>query len=187
MLWVTIIFLIIVVLGAFLLKARSKHEPAEYPYQKVETLFSPAERSFFGVLEKAVGDKYRVLGKIRLADMIFPRNGLSRSDWQKSFNRIVSKHVDFALCKKDDLSVVCAIELDDSSHKKSGRKDRDQFLGAARDILSARLFFQNRIPTGVRMERRRTTVDNKITSRMALFRRWGCCYVVKFLLAHKAI
>jgi putative restriction endonuclease len=58
MLWVTIILLIIVGVATLLLKGRLKHETIEYPYQEVNSLFSPAERSFFGVLEKAVGDEY---------------------------------------------------------------------------------------------------------------------------------
>jgi hypothetical protein len=127
MLWGTILVLIILIAAALLLKVRSKREP-EYPYRKADSLFSPAERSFFGVLEKAAGGKYRVLGKIRLADVISPKGGLSRSDRQKAFNRIVSKHIDFALCKRDDLSLLCAIELDDSSHKRRDREDRDDFL-----------------------------------------------------------
>ena len=50
MLWVTIIVLIIVVAVALLLKAHTKRELVEYPYQKADSLFSPAERSFLGVL-----------------------------------------------------------------------------------------------------------------------------------------
>ena len=131
MLWLTIVLVVIVVAAALLLKARSKREPAEYPYQKADSLFSPAERSFLGVVERAVGDKCKVLGKVRLADIISPSKGLSRSDWQKAFNRIGAKHVDFALCAKDDLSLICAIELDDSSHKKTDRRTRDDFLERA--------------------------------------------------------
>ena len=136
MLWVMIIVLVIVGVAALLLKARSKQETVEYPYQKADSLFSPAERSFLGVLETAVGDKYRVLGKVRLADIISTTRGLSRSDWQKAFNRIDSKHVDFALCKKDDMSLACAIELDDRSHRKSDRKSRDDFLESALNAAS---------------------------------------------------
>jgi hypothetical protein len=136
MLWVTIIVLIIVVAVALLLKARTKCEPVDYPYQKAGSLFSPAERSFLGVLDGAIGDRCRVLGKVRLADVISPIRGLSKSDWQKAFNRIGSKHVDFVLCKKDDLSLVCAIELDDSSHKKGERKTRDDFLEKALNASS---------------------------------------------------
>jgi hypothetical protein len=131
MLWLTVIVVVILVAAALLLKARSKREPAEYPYQKADSLFSPAERSFLGVLERAVGDECKVLGKIRLADILSPSKGLSRSGWQKAFNRIAAKHVDFALCAKDDLSLLCAIELDDNSHKKSERKSRDDFLEKA--------------------------------------------------------
>jgi hypothetical protein len=129
--WVLILVLVIIVAVALLLKAQSKREPVKYPYQKADSLFSPAKRSFLGVLEKVVGEKSKVLGKVRLTDVVSPIGGLSRSDWQKAFNRIGSKHVDFAVCKKDDLSPLCAIELDDSSHKKSERKSRDDFLEKA--------------------------------------------------------
>jgi len=70
MLWVLIFVLLIIMVVTLLLKARSKREPAAYPYQKADSLFSPAARSFLGVLEKTVGDKCKVLGKIRLADII---------------------------------------------------------------------------------------------------------------------
>ena len=38
------------------------------PYDLQETLFSPAERSFLGVLDLAVGDQARVFAKVRVAD-----------------------------------------------------------------------------------------------------------------------
>src|SRR5438477_5055222 len=68
------------------------------PYERIEKLFSPAERSFFGVLEQIFGDEYRILGKVRLADIIRPRRGLSNSACTSAFNRISGKHVDFAIC-----------------------------------------------------------------------------------------
>jgi ssDNA-binding Zn-finger/Zn-ribbon topoisomerase 1 len=56
---------------------------------------------------------------------------MSRSDWQKAFNKISSKHFDFLLCDKNDLSILCAIELNDRSHNSKKRKDRDIFLEGA--------------------------------------------------------
>jgi len=44
-------------------------------------LFSPAERSFLGVLIQAVPDENLVLGKVRVADVITPEKGLSRPKW----------------------------------------------------------------------------------------------------------
>lgn len=106
-------------------------QPSEYPYRKLDVLFSPAERSFLGVLNQAVGENTQIFGKVRVADVIAPQKGLSRSDWQKSFNKISGKHFDFLLCNTSDLSVLCAVELNDSSHNSKKRKDRDAFLEGA--------------------------------------------------------
>ncbi len=102
--------------------------PARYPYSRKAALFTPAERSFLGVLEQAVGQHYRILGKVRVADVIEVKRDVSRSEWQAAFNRISAKHFDFLLCDKENLSVVCAVELDDKSHNRSSRKERDAFL-----------------------------------------------------------
>ena len=99
-----------------------------YPYKRIETLFTQAERSFLGVLNQAVGTNAHIFGKVRVADIVSPQKGLSRGDWQRAFNKISSKHFDFLVCNKDDLSVVCAIELDDRSHQSKNRKGRDVFL-----------------------------------------------------------
>lgn len=103
------------------------------PYELQETLFSPAERSFLGVLDLAVGDKARVFAKVRVADVLTPQARMGKSKWQQAFNRISAKHFDYLLCNPADLSVLCAIELDDSSHRHQKRKARDLFLKEACD------------------------------------------------------
>ena len=101
------------------------------PYQKEPVLFTPAERSFLAVLEPALGAQFRVLGKVRLADVIKVKPGLSGSARQQAFNRIQSKHLDFVVCDPTDLSVQFVVELDDSSHQQSRRQTRDEFLNKA--------------------------------------------------------
>lgn len=101
------------------------------PYQKEPYLFTPAERSFLGVLEAALGNQFRVLGKVRLADVIRVKPGLSGSARQQAFNRIQSKHLDFVACDAKDLAVKFVIELDDSSHQQSSRHARDEFVDKA--------------------------------------------------------
>jgi very-short-patch-repair endonuclease len=103
----------------------------DYPYQKEPTLFSPAERSFLGVLDQAIGDQFRIMGKVRLADVIKVRPGLEASARQTAFNKIQSKHLDFVACDPADLSIQFAVELDDKSHKQKKRQDRDAFVDAA--------------------------------------------------------
>lgn len=105
--------------------------PAAYPYEKVERLFTPAERSFLGALEQATEHRWRVMGKVRLADVLHPQKGLSRSAYFQALNRIAQKHIDFVLCDPQTLRVVGVIELDDRSHERADRQRRDDLVDGA--------------------------------------------------------
>ncbi|RTE66576.1 DUF2726 domain-containing protein [Amphritea opalescens] len=103
--------------------------PQELGYRKRGALFTPAERSFYGVLLQAIdSDQYQVFGKVRVADLLEPQPSRNRSQWQKAFNAISAKHFDFVICNIDDLTPVAAIELDDKSHNQKHRQKRDEFL-----------------------------------------------------------
>lgn len=130
MIWIVLGIVIVLALALFKLKTTTQSESqiTEYLYSKKEALFSPAERSFLGVLSQAIGDKAQIFGKVRVADVATPKKGISKSEWQKAFNKISGKHFDFILCNKDNLSIICAIELDDSSHQSINRQKRDLFL-----------------------------------------------------------
>jgi hypothetical protein len=114
-----IALILLAVLGAVLRALKGRDA---YPYERSDKLFSPAERSFLGVLEQIFGNEYRILGKVRLADVIRPRKGLSNSARASAFNRISGKHVDFAICDLRTLQVVGVVELDDSRGRKMGGK-----------------------------------------------------------------
>ena len=102
-----------------------------YPYYGKTALFSAAERSFFGVLEQAVEGRYRVFGKVRLADTLGVKGGTPAAERQRALNRLTAKHVDFVLCRPEDLAIAALVELDDATHKRSDRKARDAFLEQA--------------------------------------------------------
>jgi very-short-patch-repair endonuclease len=130
-LWPIIAILIVFGIIATALKVflgGNKGGTEEYPYEKEQALFTPAERSFLGVLEQAVDDKLRIMGKVRLADVVKVRRVNNKSTWQKAFNKIQSKHLDFVACDSMTLGVKFVIELDDKSHNQSKRQDRDLFL-----------------------------------------------------------
>lgn len=103
----------------------------EAPYELIGPLFTPAERSFYGVLSLACEDQALVFGKVRIADILKPKKGLNRSLWQTVFNKISAKHFDFVVCRPDDLSVLAVIELDDNSHLQKKRIERDEFIELA--------------------------------------------------------
>ena len=99
-----------------------------FPYQPAKPLFSAAERSFLGVLDQAVGSEHRVFGKVRVADVAAVKPGLGSSARQGALNRIAAKHFDFVVCRSGDLSVVCAVELNDRSHSSQRAQARDELL-----------------------------------------------------------
>ena len=103
------------------------------------------------------------MGKVRVADVILPVKGLSKSEWQIAFNKISSKHFDFILCQKHDLSVVSAIELDDKSHKSETAQKRDLLLNTACESAKFPLV---RFPAknGYRLQE----VKDKIISRLTI-------------------
>lgn len=128
-----VVIAILMIAAAVIKKVLAKKagEPQSYPYEKEQALFSPAERSFLGVLEQAVNGRYRFMGKVRLADVVKVKGSLNKSSWQSAFNRIQSKHVDIVACDPATLGIRFVIELDDSTHSQSKRQARDQFVDNA--------------------------------------------------------
>jgi hypothetical protein len=86
-------------------------------------MFAPAERALLGVLERAVGSDYRILGKVRASDVVSVRPMADRSAWRAAFNQITAKTFDFVLCDKEHLAVRCVIEL---NHQLDGARRRDE-------------------------------------------------------------
>ncbi len=126
--WLIILVIALIVLSIL---SNLKTSAGGYEYRMKRALFSPAERSFLGVLDQAVADRYRVLGKVRVADILTPEKGLNRKNWQIAFNKISAKHFDFVLCDKLTLEVIAVIELDDRSHQRKRTQARDALLASA--------------------------------------------------------
>ena len=89
---------LIIIAAVFLLALGKKSaEKQELPYRSLKYLLSKAERSFYGALTQAAGEDYVVFTKVRAADVIAPKRGLQRSQWQSAFNMISKKHFDFVI------------------------------------------------------------------------------------------
>jgi len=95
-------------------------------------LLSAAERVFFEALVRACGSDRHILAKVRLGDVITPKASKSEAkEWRRAFNMIQSKHLDFLVCEPGTLKVLCALELDDKSHRRADRATRDGFVEKA--------------------------------------------------------
>jgi len=95
------------------------------PYRTRDDFLSPAELSFYRALSAAVGAQVHICPKVNLADVFFvvkPNENMSAR------GRISQKHVDYLLCHPQSMKPLVGIELDDSSHSRADRQERDALV-----------------------------------------------------------
>ncbi|MHB9003906.1 MAG: DUF2726 domain-containing protein [Coriobacteriia bacterium] len=95
------------------------------PYRKRDDFLSAAELSFYRALSAAVGAQTHICPKVNLADIFFV---VKPNENQGARGRISQKHVDFLLCDSQSMKPLAGIELDDSSHARADRQDRDALV-----------------------------------------------------------
>ncbi len=109
----------------------AKEEPAAgptaFPYRLRDDFLSAAELSFCQVLRTVVGSRMQICPKVGLGDLFFAETG-DRQKNRAFANRIDRKHVDFVLCEPQTLRPLVAVELDDRSHEREDRQQRDAFV-----------------------------------------------------------
>jgi hypothetical protein len=118
-----IVAVIITVFEIFKPKSKSN-----YSYSRKEFL-SPTELAFFQTLIQIINGKYFISTQVQLARIINVQKGTN--DEKIYFNKIIQKSVDFVLLDKNTMEVKLVIELDDYTHKRYDRNQRDNFVDNA--------------------------------------------------------
>ncbi|HEY4489237.1 MAG TPA: DUF2726 domain-containing protein [Candidatus Paceibacterota bacterium] len=95
-----------------------------YNYLRKPYLMTRAESACYKALVEAVGDQYYVFAQVHLPTIVNER--IRGQNWRASRAHINRKSVDFVLCDKIDISPKLAIELDDWSHGRPDRQERDR-------------------------------------------------------------
>jgi very-short-patch-repair endonuclease len=96
-----------------------------FPYGRRDDFLSPAELSLFRVLKNELPVEWYLVAKVNLADLFFVRQPHRN---RAARNRIDRKHVDFVLCDALTMAPLLGIELDDASHERKDRVERDEFV-----------------------------------------------------------
>lgn len=105
---------------------RSKEAPVEaLPYQQRDDFLSQAEHSFYHVLRSMVGEHLVVCPKVNLADIFYV---VRPNENYAARARIDRKHVDFLICEPKTMKPKFAVELEDASHSRRSRQERDRFV-----------------------------------------------------------
>ena len=126
-----IFVLILVLVGVFAMLTGGDDEGEDtkekqktvYKYTAKKFFLTASEHEFYNVLGQAVGKDYRIFAQVHLPTII--EHKIVGQNWKAAFSHINQKSVDFVLCDKDNISPVLAIELDDKSHERPDRVERD--------------------------------------------------------------
>ena len=94
-----------------------------YKYTAKNSLMSKTESDFFVTLERAVSARYYVFPQVHLSAIL--DHHVKGQEWKYAFSHINGKSVDYVLCDKTTLRPTYAIELDDYTHDKADRRERD--------------------------------------------------------------
>ena len=122
-----IILVIALVVGGIVWAVRedTKEEKNKfnYTYKRKDFLMSKAEYKFFDILVDVVEGKYYVFPQIHLSNILDSK--VVGQNWYGAFRHIDEKSVDFVICDKAYIKPLLAIELDDRTHERENRKERD--------------------------------------------------------------
>lgn len=139
------------------------HPPAPgatLPYAAIPILLTNAEQRFFVALQAAVPEGLIICPQVRLANLVRPTARKAQQNTY-DFYGIQAKCVDFVLCNRATTAPRLVIELDDASHARQNRTERDAFVDA---VLAA-----VRLPVlHVRWQRRYDTAQLAADIRHAL-------------------
>ncbi len=151
------IIIIFSIISAIFGKKKSKLVTKKvYAYTPKHSLMTASEMDFFWKLSKVVEGRYFIFPQVHLSALLDHR--VVGQDWRRAFYHINAKSVDYVLCSKTTLQPIYAIELDDPSHDRTDRVERD--------IEVERIFDEANVPL-VRFREYKTLSDTDIAQALA--------------------
>jgi very-short-patch-repair endonuclease len=133
--------------------------PVGYPYERKDSFLTAAEISYYRILRMIFADQYLIFAQVRVLDLC---TVLERQSNQAAFNRVDRKVVDFVLCHPRTFKPMVAIELDDSTHDRAYRHQRDVFLEEVFRVIGMKLVRQR-----VRLEYSVAEVTQRVEAALA--------------------
>lgn len=94
-------------------------------YTRVPLLTKREQKQYTYLKQIADNKNVLICPKVRLLDLVTPIHGVK--NYKTLMSKVMSKHVDFVICTQD-MNVLGIIELDDSTHLRQDRIERDEFV-----------------------------------------------------------
>lgn len=123
-----LLLFVVVLIAVALIASRMSENYVPYPYKLKEMSFcTPQEAQFMTLLDKAVGNDFRIFTKVRLSDIVTVKKGVSGSVQKDAQNKANQRILDYVLCDIDTMEIKGVIELEPATSNLQQQK-RNLFL-----------------------------------------------------------
>jgi len=102
-----------------------------YPFTRKQSVFTQVESAFLILLERAVGDRYKIVSRVKLVDIVDCKQGLSVKSKRSAMAKAKNKQLDFVLLDKETMNIVAAVDLVNNANKSGHKAQRDWFVNGA--------------------------------------------------------
>src|SRR5262249_53316959 len=117
--------LVAVVLAIIIWRLRPlKRWPADMPYRRRNGLLSRGELAFHRALAAAIPKGTALCPKVRLADVVT----VPPDAWYEDGRQLGGNTLDSVLVDAETMAILLGVELDDRSHERGDRRERDAFV-----------------------------------------------------------
>lgn len=155
------LLLVLLVVIIALVASRFIDNSNPFQVQRKASLFSPVERSFLGLLEKAVQNEYRILNRIKLADVLEVRDTVSDKGRRSTLLKLNAKYLDYVLCEPDSMKVIAVLDLVNIHNKEGHKAVPDWFVSGALEAAGVP-YLRIAIKAGYTVAELQTVIANKL-------------------------
>lgn len=127
---IIIVVIVAVLVLVALTAASAKHRGVrlQYHYRARTSVMTRREERFYRTLTSVLGPGYLVFPQMHLSALLDWR--IKGQNWNAARSSINGKSVDYAVVEAGTLTLLCAIELDDPTHDRPDRVERDRLVEA---------------------------------------------------------
>ena len=127
------IVLVMILIVVAIVAVKFSEDEVSFPFMRKTQLFSPVEHQFLDMNERAVGNEFRVMCRVRLTDVLSLRRNTNKKMAKSALIKATGKQLDYVLVSKTDMTPVLALDLVHNMGPEGHKTKRDFFVTGALD------------------------------------------------------
>ncbi|MFY8272999.1 DUF2726 domain-containing protein [Pseudoalteromonas sp. SSDWG2] len=153
--------LVLVVIASAVASKFTDNNENPYPFVRKKEMYTQVESAFLMLLERAVGDNYRIVSRVRLSDIIDCKPSLSNKSKRIALTKSKNKQLDFVLLDKNKLTIVAAVDLVNNANKGGHKAQKDWYVSGALETVGIP-HIRMKVKSGYRVEDVRNAIMFKL-------------------------